>query len=68
MRVLDDLSMSGLRRVRVEIKVFSVSFESMLDCSFTPVCELRIKNKKKEKRKKKKRKKLNLDALEDVII
>ena len=42
MRVLDDLSMSGLRRVRVEIKVFSVSFESMLDCSFTPVCELRI--------------------------
>lgn len=59
MRVLNDLSMSGLRRVRVEIKVFSVSFESMLDCSFTPVCELR---------KKKKRKKLNLDALEDVII
>ena len=55
MRVLDDLSMSGLRRVRVEIKVFSVSFESMLDCSFTPVCELRIKKKKRKKKKKKKK-------------
>ena len=53
MRVLDDLSMSGLRRVRVEIKVFSVSFESMLDCSFTPVCELRIKKIKIKITKKK---------------